>query len=105
MNTHWFIVNIDGLLNYAAGFLWWNDIIGGIGFFCSRIVYGTYLSYVFWQEAFQAFRESTLPPFLEYSMGFLLLINIALNALNYFWFFAILNAVLTGKREAKVKNL
>jgi len=101
INVHWLMTNVEPLKKWKIT-LSVNDILGGIAFFCFRIVYGTFMSYQFWMQSL-----ATLPilsPFLSICLYFILATNIALNSLNYFWFAKIIFFVISGRREEKFKN-
>ena len=76
-----------------------NGIILLLVFFSVRIVYGTYISGVFFKEVY--YRWSEIPKYVSIVYGFA---NVSLNSLNAFWFYKMVKSVSSRVRGGVVSD-
>jgi hypothetical protein len=87
LNINWFL---DKLGKTGTPIQMINGACLVLTFFCSRIVFGLYSSFVFWSLAIEHFESIPLPFVIIYCSA-----NIVLNLLNAYWFSLMIPAVLS----------
>jgi hypothetical protein len=76
-----------------------NGLILLLVFFSVRLVYGTYVSGVFFKEVYN--RWSEIPVYLSITYG---TANVTLNSLNAFWFYKMIKSVASRVRGGVVSD-
>lgn len=114
VNIHWFLDKVDMTGTPAQ---WYNGITLMVTFFCCRLVYGSYLSFVFFNDLWTAFNAKHVittqlefsttekPSSMDHSLPFwfgpiFLIIDTTLMSLNFYWFSKMIEAVRKRFRPA-----